>query len=439
MSERRNQALRFIRRVLSGAALCSCIWVTSAGAQSARTLTLEQALDTARKHAPELRQAAATTAAARARVDIAGAPLLPQITGSASYSRGTSNGPLATQSRTSLSTRDNFAAGVRATQLIYDFGQSTQQKEAARSSASAQEQNERAQALEIAFNVRTAYLTAAANRALTDVASATLANQERHLAQIQGFVEVGTRPPIDLAQARTDVANARLAVLRAQNAYAGAKAELSRAMGVPSDRDFEVVVEVPAAEEGEDTSIDALVQQAEKQRPEFAALQRQVEAQEATLRSIRGQYGPSLNLTGSVDEAGYRLTSLATNFSAGVNLTWPIFQGGVTNARVDEATATLTGIQAEFEALRADVRLSVTQAVLGLSAAREALAVATELVELARERLRLADGRYQTGLGNAIELGDAELSLRDAQTQRVTADYDLAQARALLHRSLGRE
>lgn len=435
-----------------GLALCSLVSLSRAFAQDAppnpapptaaaasHVVTLAEALDTARKHAPELRQAAAQTEAARARVAIGRAPLLPQVTGTASYARGTANGPQATQSRSSLGTRDSFAAGVRVTQLIYDFGQAWNSKEAARLNAQAQEQNEHAAALEIAFNVRTAFLTAAANHALTDVALATLANQDRHRAQIQGFVEVGTRPPIDLAQSRTDVANARLAVLRAQNAYAGAKAELSRAMGVASDPGFEVDAALPPPEADESADIDALMHKAERERPEFAALKRQMLAQRATLRSIRGQYGPSLNFVGNVDENGYRLSSMATNLSAGVNLSWPIFQGGITNGRVDEASAQLNAFQAQLDELRADLRLALTQAVLSVSAAREALTVASELVGLAQERVRLAEGRYTTGVGNAIELGDAELSLRDAQTQRVTAEYDLAQARTLLRRSMGRD
>jgi outer membrane protein len=403
-----------------------------------RTVTLEQALQTASKHAPELRQAAAASRAARARIDIARAPLLPQVTGTASYARGTANGPAPAQSRSSLSTRDTFATGLRATQLIYDFGQAWNNKEAARESALSQEQNERAQTLEIAFSVRSAFLTAAANRALTEVALATLANQERHRAQIEGFVEVGKRPPIDLAQARTDVASAHLAVLRAQNAYAGAKAALSRAMGVADDQNYDVSAELPPPEEGEDASVEILMRRAEKERPEFAALQRQVRAEQATVRSIRGQYGPSLNLVGTADETGYSLSSMATNLSAGVSLAWPIFQGGLTNGRVDEAHALLAGLEAQLEALRADLRLGLTQAVLSVAAAREALTAAAELVGLAQERLRLAEGRYAAGVGNSIELGDAQLSLRDAQTQQVSAEYDLAQARALLRRSLGR-
>jgi outer membrane protein len=426
-------------KVLWGCGVCLSFAVVSASAQAQqRTLDLATALSTGQKHAPELREAAAVSEAARARIRIAGAPLLPQVNATAGYTRGTYNGPIVGQTTHDwISTRDNFSAGVRASQLIYDFGQTTNLKHVAENNALAQEQNERVTALEISYSVRSAFLTAGANKALVDVALATLGNQERHLGQIQGFVEVGTRPPIDLAQSRTDVANAKLALLRAQNNYAVAKAELSRAMGTPSQTDYDVSDELPPAETGEEANIAELMRTAEGARPEFASLHAQQAAQDATLRSIKGQYGPSLNLVGSADASGYKVDSLAANLSAGVALAWPIFQGGITNARVDEARAIQTQLDAQMETLRADLQLALTQAETAIKTAQAALIAAGELVDLSKERVTLAEGRYAAGVGNTIELGDAELALRDAQTQLVTAEYDLASSRALLRRSLG--
>lgn len=406
-----------------------------------RILDLETALATARKHAPELRQAAAATRATQARVGIARSPMLPQVIGTGSYTHAVTNATTfgAPSGDRDFIARDSFAAGIRGTQLLWDFGQTWNITEAAKDNARAAQYNERATQLEIAYGVRTAFLTAGANRALVDVAQATLNNQDRHRVQIQGFVEVGTRPPIDLAQARTDVTTSRLALLRAHNNYAAAKAELARSMGVPHQTDFEVSDQLPGAEESENASIDDLVKQAEHTRPEFAALLAQRDAQENTLRSIKGQYGPTLNFVGSVDQSVInRLSNNATTFGVGVALNWPIFQGGVTNSRVDEANALLTQIDSQLDVLRQDLRVAVTQTELSLKAAQAALVVADELVQLAKERVTLAEGRYQTGVGNIIELGDAELALRDAQTQRVTAAYDLASARAQLHRTLGR-
>jgi len=435
-----------MRTVRRGAiAWCASAWLVCAQAARAEdnVLELDAALSTAKEHAPELREAQANLQAARARVDTARAPMLPQVTATAGYNRSTFNfarGQTTSGSTpaSTFQTRNVFSIGLRATQLIWDFGQTSGLKDVANQTAQAQALQARAMQLEIDYGVRSAYWNAGRARALVDVAQATLSNQQRHLAQIQGFVEVGTRPAIDLAQSRTDVANAQLALLRAQNDYLAAKAQLSRSMGTPEASDYEVSTALPGAEPDEDAAVEVLTQHGLQQRPEFQAFQAQLQAQEASLHSIQGQYGPTLNLVGSADMQGLQLDRLAPNVSVGAALNWPLYQGGLTNSRVSESRALTIALQAQLETLSQDLRVAINQAGLTIRAARAALEVANELVQLAQERLTLAEGRYAAGVGNTIELGDAELALRDAQTQRVTAEYDLALARALLRRTVGR-
>ena len=421
----------------------ACLLLTAAGARAQAVLTLEQALSYARAHAPELRQAATTVQAAQARVDIAQAPRLPQLTGTVGYARNTHNGSGAaiggeTPARDSLDTRAQFGASLRASQLLFDFGQTRSNVRAAQASAQAQVENARGTELDVDHNVRGAFLDAAATKALVQVAQEALDNQQRHLAQIQGFVEVGTRPAIDLAQSRTEVATARLALVRAQNNYAVAKSQLERAMGFSPPGEYDVSIEVPAAEPEENGALELLLQQAERTRPEFAALRMQTRAQELSVDAAEAGYAPSVELAGSVSEGGSDFDELAFNAGLGVNLTWPIFSGGVTRARVREASATLSGLRIERELLRNDTRLELERAMLSLKAAQEALDIASEVVVYARERLTLAEGRYTAGVGNVIELGDAQLVLSNAQSQRVSAAYELGQARLELRRALGR-
>jgi outer membrane protein len=84
------------------------------------------------------------------------------------------------------------------------------------------------------------------------------------------------------------------------------------------------------------------------------------------------------------------------------------------------------------------MRLEVDQARLAVRAAKAAIVASDEAVQNARERLKLAEGRYQTGVGNAIELGDAQLAMTSTQAQKVQAEYNLASARAALLKALGR-
>lgn len=425
-----------------------CAPVSAQDAKSPRILTLAEAMRTAKASQPQLRQARAGTEAAQARSEQAFAPLLPQVSATAKYGRGTANSssgldtqsgqPFQTESSSEFTTYDSFNFGINANQLIYDFGQTAGRSDASEAHVAVQAANERTAFLQVALNVRTSYFTARAAKALLAVARDSLANQERHLSQVQGFVEVGTRSQIDLAQTRADRANARLQLINAENGYQSAKAQLNQAMGIEGATDYDVADESLARIEGEDRSVDVLIKEAVHARPEFAALSHQLRAQELTIGAIKGAYGPSLSVSTGLTEGGREINSMAWNWSAGVLLSWPLFQGGQTRAQVQEASANLVNLRAQVDSLRQQIRLEIDQARLGVRAAIAAIGAAEEVVINAKERLNLAEGRYQTGVGNVIELGDAQLALTNAEAQKVQAEYNLASARAKLLKALGR-
>jgi outer membrane protein len=93
---------------------------------------------------------------------------------------------------------------------------------------------------------------------------------------------------------------------------------------------------------------------------------------------------------------------------------------------------------AQLDALRLQVQVDVQQAQLGVRGAKAGGIAAQEAIVNAREQLRLAEGRYSGGLGNAIELGDAQVAFTNAAAQAVQARYNLATARAQLLTALGK-
>jgi outer membrane protein len=201
-----------------------------ARAEGARVLTLAEAEHAAQRQ-PQMLVARAATRIAQGQADQARAPLLPQITATTQYTRETGNyasNPIqrnaATGSRTSLTTSfDYWQFDVGATQVLYDFGQASQRYEAAEKTVAAQTFAERTTRLEVTLAVRGAYFNARAMKELVGVADETLRDQERHLAQVRGFVQAGTQPPIALAQQKAALANARVLLITVQNNYETAK------------------------------------------------------------------------------------------------------------------------------------------------------------------------------------------------------------------------
>ena len=410
-------------------------------------LTLEEAERTALASQPTLRSVEAQVEMAEARTEGARSPLLPQLSFNASYTRSTSNsssrrativaGQVAQSQSHSFTSYDFFNFGLTATQLIYDFGQASRRYDAMTASFEAQVENERATRQTVLRDVRLAFLDALAQRELVRVAEETLANQQRRHAEVEAFVEVRLRPEIDLAQAKLELENARVQLISAETGFATAKARLNHAMGLEASTDYELAeVQIPVVH-GEDGEIEQLLHEALARRGEVASARKQIEAQRMSISAAEGGYAPTLSASLSTTASGPAVDNLAPNWSAGLNLSWPIFSGFATSAAVREAKASLTVTEAQADALRQQIRLEIQQAQLRLRSAKASLGAAEEALAAAEKRLELAEARYASGVGSILELGDAQVARTSAAAQLVQAEYALASARVALRQALG--
>jgi outer membrane protein len=419
-----------------------------------QVLTLDEALHTARQVQPQMREAKANTDAAAARADEARAPLLPQLTGTASYSRTTSNftlqpGVLPSSAvgttrpprctGSCWNTFNYYKGGAQLSQLIYDFGLSIDRWRAAKAQADAQRATELATGLSVDLNVRSTYFLARADKALVKVAQDTLDAQIRHRQQTEGFVRAGTQPEIALATARTNEANARVQLIQAQNNYETAKVTLNQAMGVETGTDYDVADDPFPAVDVEDERLEPLVAEGIKARPEVASIEELVRVNQLTISSVRGNYLPSISGVVNYTAAGVEPDYLTSNGNIGVTLSWNLFSGGLTTAQTAEANANLANVLAQLDLERQQIRVDVNAALLAVKAAKASLVSTSEALNNARLQLKLAEQRYQVGVGSSIELTDAQVALTTTAAQAVQADDNLATARAQLLRALGRK
>lgn len=431
--------------------LAVCMGASAVAAQDTgvRVLTLDEALETARASNPTLRSAMAQTDAADARQDRARAALLPQVVATATYARTTSNfipRPGALPTATNMVGRgasydgtlyNTFGLAATASIVVFDFSVIDRFR-SAKESRQGFEERVRATELSVDFAVRQAFFSARAQKSLVGVARETLANIQRHLEQTQAFVEVGTRPEIDLLQVRTDLANARVTLVRAENAHSVARVTLQRAMGIEATLDFEVADErlLPLADE--DATLDELLQLAFTGRPDVKGLESDLRASRLNEGAAKGTFAPNLSASTAITAGGIELDDIRRNWNAGVQLAWPLLSGGASLADVHEQQANARRNQALIAELRQTVRLQVEQSRLDVQAALAVLEAAGEALGNAQGRLKLAEGRYEAGVGSAIELGDAQVALTQAEAQSVSAEYGLSLARAQLLSALGR-
>jgi outer membrane protein len=195
---------------------------------------------------------------------------------------------------------------------------------------------------------------------------------------------------------------------------------------------------MPQIQDEDDPDGARLFAEATAARPEVGALEEQVRANQLTTSALRGQYGPAISATAGFTQGGEFLRDLGWNATAGVTLSWQIFQGGLTRAEVQEAEANVANTVAQLDLLRQQIRSDVDSARLAVRAAKASISATQEALANAKVRLQLAEQRYQVGVGSAIELGDAQVALTQAAAQAVQADDRLATARAQLLRAVGR-
>jgi outer membrane protein len=412
-------------------------------------LTLERAIEIAMRQQPSLRQSQAALEAARGRVDLARVARRPTIAVDATVGTGStiSRGTLNTNGTATGAGPDFFThsestgLGATAAWRIYDFGQTSASIRAAELNAEAFAATIGTTTLDIRTNVEVAYLTAVADRKLAVVAETTVRSEDTHLDQARRFVAAQAHDPIELAQAQARLANARSALAQAQSNEAIALANLRSAIGwLDPARSPTVAPNWPVPPETEPAALTALVDTARKNRPEIQQLDKLLEAAGANLDAAHAERRPVLSASAQTQwSPGTGNWSPQPNWSAGLSLAWPLFDGGRASADIRIANANVMSASANRDALLVTLTSQLDAARSEIIANRANVAASTEAVSAARAQLQLSEARYTQGLGSQIELADAQTAVTTAEGNLVQAEFQLASAWAQLHRAVAQQ
>ncbi len=402
-----------------------------------RELTLEEAVQLGLDNAPRILAAAGDYQAARQRVNEALSAILPQLSGQwnafENQTVGTTSSSTGGSQRTVTSRFLSTTATVTASQLLFDFGKTLAATEAAKFSAESFRQQLELQRQTIAVNVKTQYFTLLLAKRLVGVNQAALERAELNLRSARGFFEVGTQPRFFVTRAEVDVANARVALIRAQNAQALARVALNTAMGIAINSPTEV--KDILAYEPYAVDRDALMTEAIRSRPEYLQSKALADAADATVRQRFRNFFPNITASGTYGAARADMNEI---YDYGVQLTWSIFDGGNMIAQYRESKATLDAARARVRDTELSVWQDVQQSYLNMIAAEQQIGAAQKAVDSAQENFRLSQGRFDAGVGTIIELTDAQLALTQAQSNEAQALSDFRISIAQLERAVGR-
>jgi len=396
---------------------------------------IEEAVAIALANQPTIQTRIGAYIAAQQRVAQALSPLLPQLSGQWNGGQNKNSVQLtgAGGQTVTVSVATSTTATVTGSLLLFDFGKNWAATDAAKANSEFARENVELQKDLIALTVKQSYYNLLLASRLVVVNAQALDRADLNLRSAQGFFEVGTRPRFDVTRAEVDVANARVSLIRAQNAVSLARIALNTGMGIAINTPTRVVDILAYSPFSVDR--DSLVAEALRRRAEYRQAKYQVDAAEATARQTFRNFFPDIVASGTY---GGTRSEFAEIYSYGVQMNWSIFDGGNKVARYKEAKALLDSARANVRDTELTIWQQVEQGYVNLISAEEQIGAAQKAVESAQENFRLSQGRFDAGVGTIIELTDAQLSLTQAQSTQAQALTDYRLATAQLERNLGR-
>ena len=268
-----------------------------------------------------------------------------------------------------------------------------------------------------------------------------------HLRDVENFREQGLLTMNDTLRVKTQLANAELMDLEAQDAVQVATTLLNSLTGLPLEAGLEPTTPVEAAAADaaalESADLQSLSQRAKEGRPELRALGARVRASDAGVTAAKSGWLPQAFITGNYYHLrpNPRVMPARDEFfgtwDLGVTVAFDVWNWGQTREQVSQAEAQRAQARDGLSLMEDQVVLEVTQAVLGLRQARQRIAAAGSAVGQAEENLRVTTDRFQEGVALSRDVLDAEVLLLQARTTRAQALADRALAAARLRKAVG--
>jgi len=325
------------------------------------------------------------------------------------------------------------AGGAMVTQLITDFGRTTNLVASANLAAKAENQNSLATKEQILLAVDQAFYNALQTHAVLTVAQQTVNDRQTVSSQVDALFKSKLKSQLDLSFANVNLAQAKLLLLDAQNNENAALATLSAVLGFSSLQGFQLVEdESPAV--APPGNVDDLISTAFAVRPEILALEFQSESAKRFQKAERDLLFPDIRAMGAVGDTPVRNPAIIPNWygAVGVNVDVPVFNGFLFPARAREASLRAQAAQERLRDLRNRISRDVRTSWLNANTGYERLAVTQQLVDQANLALNLAQSRYHLGLSSIVELSQAQLQQTQAQISNAQAMYDYRLALAVL-------
>jgi outer membrane protein TolC len=428
-----------------------------------KAMTLAESLAFASAHQPEIKQALAELAARQSEARIPRSAWLPRAAAQAQWFVGTANNTTTNfvntrgvdiprvsstpvTASTSYSPAPSSIVALNVQQQLYDFGRVAAQSALADSLSDVARARSAAVQLDVALRVEETYDAVLAAKHILAASQEAYRRAEAHFRLADTGVRSGMRPPIDRTRAQAELAQSDVQRTRAEASLTAARAALAAVIGSP-DLQIDAVELQPG--DRAFPGLDEALRIAEAHSPEILAALARLHADESMTRAISRELLPNLYLSGTIwgsaggaaagngetPYGGGWLPSVG-NYGLALVLEWRLLDP-TTLARRSASHAREQVAAAPVEVARREIILQVQRAYLDLIAAQKTLPGLVLAVSASRANLDQAEARFRAGLGNIVELTEAEALLVNAQLEQAVGQFNVARAAARLARALG--
>ena len=403
--------------------------------QRIQQLSLADVVDLALRNNPATR---ASWAQARAAADLLGSArgqYYPTIDAEATLSRTKSP---ATGTR-SAGQRTEYGPTINLNYLLLDFGGRSGSVERARQTLFAASLSHNATLQNTVLQAESAYFTYMATVALLGAERSAIAEAQANLTAAQQRFKVGLATIADVLQAKTALSQEQLNLETIEGNLQAARGGLAAALGLPANLPFDLAPLPSAIPVGAiSQSVDSVINDALRNRPDLAAARAQAAAAAADIRVARSAELPSLTLGSNAARTYSQPPTFAgPSYGITLGLQIPIFNGFSRQYDLAAARAQAEAISALADQTRQQVVTQVFVSYYALQTAEHRVATADDLLASALQSVQVAAGRYREGVGSIIDLLTAQTALANARAQQVQSRWQWYSSLAQLARDAG--
>ncbi|MDD3149766.1 MAG: TolC family protein [Candidatus Gastranaerophilales bacterium] len=389
-------------------------------------LTLEECIELAIENNPNIQAARSTAKTYDGKIGQAKSDYMPQVNLSSGYDR----------SKQQVNTLDSYQNSVSLNQLIYDFGKTSTFVKIQKLGQEASNTNIDDVVNNIVYEVKSSYYKVLYTLKTKEVYAQSVEQYEEQLKQANAFYEEGLKPKIDVITAEVNLSNAKFNYIKSENEVSNAYADLNYTIGLQETLSYQLADNLDFG--NYDMALNDALKVAYEGRPD---LKGEITKETIALESVKlakKDYYPRLNASSGYGLGG-RDFPLDSSWSVGASITLPVFNGLLTHNKVKEAKANLEVAQSNLEILKLNIFKDVQKAHIAFTEARKRIPVAEKTVEQAKEGYEMASGRYEVGIGNSIEVKDAEVTYSNAKLTYYETLYDYNVAKSNLEKVIGRK